>query len=524
MVDSQKKLATHESSSSEPTSITSVSLFQFMEISPDALVVVNQAGTIAMVNRQTETLFGYSAEVLLGKQLEMLLPQRFREAHTIHREHYFAAPLPRPMGVGLPLFGQRKGGTEFPVDLSLRPLLLDGVLHVIGAVRDVTEQRALEEQNRLIQKANRLKSEFLANMSHELRTPLNGIVGFAEMLYDGAYGWVSDEQKGSLNNILISAKHLQQLINDVLDLTKIEAGKMVFWPEPVNLETLVANILGLMQPLTSKKSLQITAEIASTLPTVVVDPVKFKQVLYNYLSNAIKFTPDEGKISIRIVPESSAAFRLEVKDTGIGISSQDISRLFVEFQQLDSTVAKKYQGTGLGLALTKRLVEAQGGSVGVESTPGTGSRFFATFPCVTKTLGKSEEEQNAHLPEGLPGVPTLLIIEDDTHDRERLVQAGIEAGYNVESALTGAQALETCRQKPFDVITLDLILPDIDGVQILRAIRAEGPNRSTPIIVITMIKEKGIGVGFSVYDILGKPVQVKEIRHLLESLKKARAE
>ncbi len=522
MFDSQKELATHESSSSELIAITSASLSQFLEISPDALVMVNQAGTIAMINRQAEALFGYPAEMVLGQPLEMLLPLRFRKVHTTHREHYFATPLPRPMGAGLPLFGQRKDGTEFPVDLSLKPLWLDGVLHVIGAVRDVTEQRVLEEQNRLIQKANHLKSEFLANMSHELRTPLNGIVGFAEMLYDGAYGPVSDEQRGSLNNILISARHLQQLINDVLDLTKIEAGKMVFSPELVNLENLVANIVGLMQPLAAKKNLRITAEIASDLPNVVVDPVKFKQVLYNYLSNAIKFTPDEGKISIRIVPQQPAAFRLEVEDTGIGIPSEDIGRLFAEFQQLDSTVSKKYQGTGLGLALTRRLVEAQGGSVGVQSTLGNGSIFFATSPCVTTITEGARREQNTHIPNVIPGVPTLLIIDDDTNDRERLIQAGTEAGYNVEVALTGGQALEMCRKKMFDVITLDLILPDMHGVQILRALRAEGLNRSIPVLVITVVKEKGIGVGFSVYDILGKPVQVKEVRHILENLKRAR--
>lgn len=520
MVDAQKKPVPYDSFESELTPITAASLVQFLEISPDALVMVNRTGAIMMVNKQAESLFGYSAELLQGQQLEMLLPLRFRDAHITHRVHYFAAPLPRPMGAGLPLFGQRNDGTEFPVDLSLKPLWLDGILHVIGAVRDVTEQRALEEQNRLIQKANHLKSEFLANMSHELRTPLNGIIGFAEMLYDGAYGMVSDEQKGSLNNILISARHLLQLINDVLDLTKIEAGKMAFSPEPVNLENLITNILGLMQPLIAKKKLHITTEIASILPTVVIDPVKFKQVLYNYLSNAVKFTPEEGKISIRILPQPPTAFRLEVEDTGIGISSEDIGRLFIEFQQLDSTLSKKYQGTGLGLALTRRLVEAQGGSVGVESTLETGSVFFAVLPCVTTTPETLTQKQNAQSPKRMPGIPTMLVIDDDANDQERLIHAGTEAGYNVEAALTGEHALEMCREKMFDVITLDLILPDMDGMQILRTIRTEERNRSTPVLVITMVKEKGIGVGFSVYDILSKPVQVKEVREILKSLKK----
>lgn len=522
MVDLPKKAAAHQFSLAEPTSISSISLFKFMEISPDALVIANHDGIIVMVNKQTEALFGYCAEALLGRSLEMLLPQRLRKIHIVHREHYFASPLPRPMGIGLPLLGQRQDGGEFPVDVSLRPLLLDGVLHVIGAIRDVTEQRLLEEQNRLMQKANRLKSEFLANMSHELRTPLNGIIGFAELLYDEAYGEVSNEQKESLNNILISARHLEQLINDVLDLTKIEAGKMVFTPEPVNLEKLVTSIVGLMQPLASKKRLHIITSVASSLPIIIIDPVKFKQVLYNYLSNAIKFTPDEGKISIRVMPESSTTFRLEVEDTGIGISPDNLGQLFIEFQQLDSTIAKKYQGTGLGLALTKRLVEAQGGSVGVQSAPGTGSTFFAIFPCTARTKEKLEEEHTVLPTPCSSEVPSMLIIEDDIGDRELLAQTGNEAGYEVECAIAGAQALELCQQKTFDVITLDLILTDIDGVQILQTVRAGGPNKTTPVILITMVKEKGIGEGFSVYDIQSKPIQVREIRHLLESIKKVK--
>src|SRR2546421_1057027 len=213
---------THASPSSAPTQITSTGLLQFLDISPDALITVDQAGTMVVVNRQTEVLFGYTRSDLVGQPLEMLLPQRFREAHIAHREHYFSAPLTRPMGAGLQLSGRRKDGTEFPVDISLRPLLLDDVPHAIGAIRDVTEQKALEEelqrkneeldeQYRRGQQANRLKSEFLANMSHELRTPLNGIIGFTDIMYSGEVGTVSDEQKEYLGDILSSARHLLQL-------------------------------------------------------------------------------------------------------------------------------------------------------------------------------------------------------------------------------------------------------------------------------------------------------------------------
>ncbi len=408
-------LIPHESPSS-PMQITSNSLLQFLDISPDALITVNQAGTIIMVNRQAEALFGYSPEELLGRQLEILLPQRFREAHIAHREHYFSAPLTRPMGAGLQLSGRRKDGTEFPVDISLRPLLLDGLPHAIGAIRDMTEQKVLEEQlqrkneeldeqYRSIQEANRLKSEFLANMSHELRTPLNGIIGFTELIYEGQAGPVSNEQHEYLGNILSSSKHLLQLINDVLDLAKVEAGKMTFYPEVVDLEKLVSEVRDILRPLAANKRIRIHVMIDATLAGVTVDPSKFKQVLYNYLSNAIKFTLDEGQVTIRIRQEGAEAYILEVEDTGVGIQPEDVGRLFVEFGQLDTGTAKKYQGTGLGLALTKRIIEAQGGRVGVRSTPGQGSTFFATLPRVARKIVEEDEfDWRSKLP---PTAPSL---------------------------------------------------------------------------------------------------------------------
>lgn len=228
--------------------------------------------------------------------------------------------------------------------------------------------------------ANRMKSEFLANMSHELRTPLNAIMGFSKLMAHGKVGPVSARQQEFLGDILKSSEHLLQLINDVLDLAKVEAGKMEFHPEPIDLRHLVDEVRNILRAVSASKNIHIDTELDPTCTHLTLDPAKLKQVLYNYLSNALKFTPDNGRVWIRILAENETAFRLEVTDNGIGIRPEDIGKLFSEFRQLDSTASKKFQGTGLGLALTRRIVQAQGGLTGVQSTVGQGSTFFAVLP------------------------------------------------------------------------------------------------------------------------------------------------
>jgi len=253
----------------------------------------------------------------------------------------------------------------------------------------------LAEQNRLVEHASRMKSEFLANMSHELRTPLNGIIGFTELMHDGKLGAVAANHKEYLGDVLSSAKHLLSLINDILDLSKVESGKVEFRPEPGKLSKIVGEVRDIVRALAFKKQISIKVEIDSAVEDLIIDAARLKQVLYNYISNALKFTDEHGRITVRAAPMQDDQFCIEVEDTGIGIPVEQTERLFVEFQQLDSTSAKKYPGTGLGLALVKRIVEAQGGRVGMRSVSGEGSTFYAVLPRVCHPVGERAQSSGS---------------------------------------------------------------------------------------------------------------------------------
>ena len=398
-------------------------------------------------------------------------------------------------------------------------------------LRDKNEQ--LEEQNRRVEQATRLKSEFLANMSHELRTPLNAIIGFTEVMYDGRVGPIAAEHREYLGDILTSSKHLLQLINDVLDLSKVEAGKMEFHVEKVDLSRVIGEVRDILRTLAAKKRIRVEVLLDSSIGEVFVDPSKLKQVLYNYMSNALKFTPDDGTVKVRTVPEGNDAFCIEVEDSGIGIKEEDLGKLFKEFQQLDSTTVKKYQGTGLGLALTRRILEAQGGNYRVRSVVGKGSVFSAILPRVARPVDYSDGDgagdrsnENVLAGGGIgddadDGTQTVLVVEDEARDRTWLAQVISDAGYRVQTASTGREAILKARKRKFDAVTLDLLLPDVSGWDVLRAIRHDSLNREVPIIVVTVVSEKGIGTGFAIHDFLVKPLKTAE---LLESLKRASGE
>jgi PAS domain S-box-containing protein len=353
-----------------------------LESAPDAIVIVNKTGNIVLINSQTERLFGYTRDELLGKPIEILVPARFGRHHPGHRDQYVSEPRVREMGAGLDLFGLRKNGEEFPVEISLSPLETEEGRLVSSSIRDVTDrkraERTLYEKNLELEKASLAKDRFLASMSHELRTPLNAIIGFTGTLLMRLPGPLTTDQDHQLQTVRTSARHLLSLINDLLDLAKIESGKVEVQTESVACQGAVNEVVTTLRPLAEAKGLIFEVSMPAQDVMVQTDRRALNQILINLTNNAIKFT-ETGLVRLEVAKPTvdSRAIELRVIDTGRGIKPEDQEKLFKAFTQLGASHAG---GTGLGLHLSQKLAELLEGSLSFTSEFGKGSTFTLSLP------------------------------------------------------------------------------------------------------------------------------------------------
>ncbi len=644
---------------------------RLMESAPDAMVIADEDARIVMVNEQAERTFGHSAGAMVGRSVDMLLPERFRDGHSRQVKDYFAKPERREMGEGRELLGIRADGTEFPIEVGLSPLETSEGMLVSSVVRDITERKRaadalaeaeersrlvlestsegifgvdtggqvifinraaatlvgfrkdellgkpihglihhsradgrpypveecpmhaaftegtaskidnevlwrkdgssfdveysstpLRKDNRLVgavivfrditqrkiaeaellqarddaEAANRAKSAFLANMSHELRTPMNAIIGYSEMLLEEAEDLDMESFVSDLQKIHGAGNHLLALINDILDLSKIEAGKMDLYVESFPVEEMLRDISATVGALVAKNNNRFEARGGEGAGDMVSDLTKVRQTLFNLISNAAKFT-ENGMISLSVERQNDESGRewivFEVTDTGIGIAPEKIDTLFEEFTQADESTTRKYGGTGLGLAITRRFSELMGGSISCRSQPGRGSTFTVRLPAVApeKTGGEQATSQQeagvtlqpaATVPAATAGEGAhrgrVLVIDDDPNIRDLLARNLSRDGYDVLLAEDGSRGLELARSHDLVAITLDVMMSGMDGWSVLRALKSDEATRNIPVVMVTIVDDKNLGYTLGAAEYLTKPVDRKKLMDTMRRL------
>ncbi len=491
-----------------------------LESAPDAMVIVDRDARIVLVNGQALHVFGYEHEELIGQPIEMLMPPRFHDVHPRHRDEYLAAPTTRPMGADLELFGRRKDGSEFPVDISLSAHETPAGQLVVSAIRDVTGQKAVESEIRRLaveaDQANAAKSEFLSRMSHELRTPLNAIIGFGQLLdYEDE---LDESHKASVGHILRAGRHLLSLINEILDMAQIESGRVSLSLEPVSLGAVVADAVELVEPLAGERSVTIDVQPpAGSEVLAFADQQRLLQVVLNLVGNAVKFNHAGGSVNVAWWTDDGAA-RLEVADTGPGIPEDQLSRIFQPFERLDSSAAET-EGTGLGLALAKSLVEAMDGRISVRSAPGEGATFALALQAA-EHVSPAADSPGEH--EAPAARRTLLHIEDNLLGQQLVARILKRVpGLRILSAMDGPVGLALARRHRPDIVLLDLGLPGLDGEEVLSRLRADPLTRDIPVVVLSADNTRAVAgrmrAGGAV-EFLTKPVDPDVLAAVVDEL------
>jgi PAS domain S-box-containing protein len=517
-----------------------------IESNIDALMTTDPRGIITDVNKQMEGLTGCTRDELIGAPFKNYFTDSARAQAGIDRV------LAEGMLRNYELTARDRNGELTVVSYNAstfhdRDRRLQGVF---ASARDVTElkaiERALQQKNVELEDASRMKSEFLANMSHELRTPLNAIIGFSEVLGDGLLGDLTEKQLRFIGDIFKSGKHLLSLINDILDLSKVEAGKMLLDLGMIEIPSLLGNSLSIVKGQAAVRHVKLDMQLGDGLGSMNADGRKVKQIVYNLLSNAVKFTADGGKVTLRaqrvpaadvgnldgvwpsrVLPFGATTFpeylRLSVTDDGIGIAPQGLEQLFKPFSQVDSGLARQFEGTGLGLAMVKLLTDLHGGAVAVDSGVGEGSRFTVWIPMRPKDYVEQAAPEAAP-PEPRVEIPsasrtrTALVVESNRRSAE-LIRVQLEAeDFKVLLAASADEAMAIAERESLALITLDIMMPDVDGWAFLEKLKRVPALLNVPVVIISILADRTRGFSLGAAAVMQSPISRQELYDTLLSL------
>jgi two-component system, sensor histidine kinase and response regulator len=495
----------------------------------DAVVTMNAEGLITNWNSEAERSFGWSSQEALGRQLsETIMPQQYRQDYERSLECFLKTGDGTSLRQRTEMSALHRDGHEFPVEVATSPINFGGQWIFSSFIRDITEHKRAQEEllaaKQAAEDANRAKSVFLANMSHELRTPLNAIIGYSEMLEEETQESGETAAVQDLQKIQSAGKHLLSLINDILDLSKIEAGKMGLHLETFDVAQMSEEIVSTVQPAVAKNANTIQVDVAKNAGKMRADLTKVRQILLNLLSNSSKFT-DHGVISLKVdrtTIDRHDWLRFQVIDTGIGITAEHKENLFREFSQADTSIARKYGGTGLGLAITYRFVQMMRGNIGVDSKPGQGTTFTIQLPAEVHLENNESARSQLPVDGQLATQPvqqdrgTILVIDDDPAVRDLMSRSLTKLGFHAVTGRSGTEGLELAKKIRPLLITLDVVMPEGDGWSILQHLKAEPGLKEIPVIMVTIVDNEPMGIALGASGYLIKPVDRERLAVLVE--------
>jgi PAS domain S-box-containing protein len=492
-----------------------------LETAADGIVTIDQQGTVESFNPAATKIFGYDAAEVVGRNVRMLMPQPYRDEHDGYLANYLRAGEAKMIGRQREVTGRRKDGSTFPMDLAVSETTAAGKIIFIGIVRDITERKRIEQDLQTAktdaERANNAKSEFLSRMSHELRTPLNAVLGFAQLLQYNPKEPLTKAQTESVRLILSGGKHLLNLINDILDLAKIETGKLSVSIEDADPVQAIEECLPLIDSMAQQRNITIARDIAD-VGHVRADYTRLRQCVLNLLNNAVKYNRDGGGVTITVTAISDRSIRIAVSDTGAGIPRERQNELFRPFNRLGAE-ARQIEGSGIGLALTRELIALMDGRIGCDSEPDVGSVFWIELPRAGSKPAAACAAESTTVAQSKTSASRILYIEDNPTNLElvRMIVRQVP-DFELTTAHTGELGIESAKSSVPDVILLDINLPGMNGYDVLRHLRAMRETAHIPVIALTAAAthadmERGMKAGFFRY--LTKPLNIAE---LLEAL------